>query len=124
MNAVAPPSERIRAYLDGALGEPEREAFELAMFDDPDLAEAVDAERLLRVGLREIEARRARSAAAAPTPRRFDVMYGFALAASLAVGVLIGAFALPSRESAAPVALGGKTRFVGLSLSRNAPSDE
>lgn len=123
MNAVAPPSERIRAYLDGTLGEQEREDFELALFDDPDLAEAVDAERLLRVGLRELDARRARGAAAPPT-RRFDAAYGFALAASLAVGILIGAFALPSRERAAPVALGGKTLFAGLSLSRNAPSDD
>jgi hypothetical protein len=121
MNAVAPPSERIRAYLDGTLGEQEREDFELAMFDDPDLAEAVDAERLLRVGLRELQARGARVAAAPPT-RRFDAAYGFALAASLAVGILIGTFA--QRERAAPVALGGKTLFAGLSLSRNAPSDD
>lgn len=124
MNAIAPPSERIRAYLDGTLGEQELEDFELAMFDDPDLAEAVDAERLLRAGLRELEARRARAAAAAAPRRRFDPAYGLALAASLAVGVLIGAFALPSRESATPAMLGGKTLFTGLSLSRNAPADD
>lgn len=124
MNAVAPPSERIRAYLDGTLSEQDREDFELAMFDDPDLAEAVDAERLLRAGLREIDARRARGDIAAVTPRRFDAMYGFALAASLTVGILIGAFALPARERAAPLALGGKLHFATLSLSRNAASDD
>lgn len=102
MNAVAPPSERIRAYLDGTLSEQELEDFELALFDDPDLAEAVDAERLLRAGLRELDARRARAAAAVAPRRRFDAAYGLALAASLAVGVLIGAFALPTREAAAP----------------------
>jgi hypothetical protein len=129
MNAVAPPSERIRAYLDGTLTEQERETFELALFDDPHLAEAVDAERLLRTGLREIEARRARPAVIAPAPaplpaRRFDAMYGFALAASLAVGVLIGAYTLRGHLPAAPTVVGGKTLFAGLSLSRSAPTDD
>jgi hypothetical protein len=127
MNAVAPPSERIRAYLDGTLTEQERETFELALFDDPNLAEAVDAERLLRTGLREIEARRARPVDIAPATvptRRFDAMYGFALAASLAVGILIGAYTLRGHLPAAPTVVGGKTLFAGLSLSRSAPTDD
>ncbi|HSX60568.1 MAG TPA: hypothetical protein VLF18_10245 [Tahibacter sp.] len=123
MNAVAPPSERIRAYLDGSLDEQAREDFELAMFDDPDLAEAVDAERLLRLGLRELETRRTRVDAAAVPPPRFTALHGVALAASLAVGILIGAFALPSRMPAS-TAIGGKTLFAALGVSRSAPPDE
>ncbi|MBN8738425.1 MAG: hypothetical protein BGP24_04510 [Lysobacterales bacterium 69-70] len=129
MNAAAPASERIRAYLDGTLDEQALEEFELALFDDPDLAEAVDAERLLRDGLREMQARRKPEPATvvALPQRRSPVLQWLPLAASLALGVLIGALAVSLRAPAPAVgtaAIGGKTQFVGLSLSRSAPSDE
>ncbi|WP_386066876.1 anti-sigma factor family protein [Tahibacter sp. UC22_41] len=135
MNAATPASERIRAYLDGTMDEQTLEEFELALFDDPDLAEAVDAERLLRDGLREIQARRKNDPAPAVVvalpPRRSPVLQWLPLAASLALGVLIGALAVSLRAPApatattvTPAAIGGKTQFVGLSLSRNAPTDE
>lgn len=52
-------TDTIRKYLDGTMSSEEREEFELKLFDDPDLAEAVDAERLLRAGLTEVERRQA-----------------------------------------------------------------
>lgn len=127
MNAAAPASERIRAYLDGTMNDQELEDFELALFDDPDLAEAVDAERLLRDGLREMQARRKpEPAAVAVLPqRRSPALQWLPLAASLALGVLLGALAVSLRAPApATAGIGGKTQFVGLSLSRSAPSDE
>ncbi|WP_257386995.1 anti-sigma factor family protein [Tahibacter caeni] len=129
MNAAAPASERIRAYLDGTMNEQQLEEFELALFDDPDLAEAVDAERLLRDGLREMQARRKPEPAnvAVLPPRRSPALQWLPLAASLALGVMLGALAVSLRAPAPPPAtagIGGKTLFVGLSLSRSAPSDE
>jgi hypothetical protein len=57
MNAAFPPqSERIRAYLDDTLDEEALERFELELFSDPLLLDAVEAERLLRQGLRDLDA--------------------------------------------------------------------
>lgn len=57
MNASLPPqSERIRAYLDDQLDEDELERFELELFSDPQLLDAVESERLLRQGLRDLDA--------------------------------------------------------------------
>lgn len=124
MNAVAPASERIRAYLDGTLSESEREDFELALFDDPDLAEAVDAERLLRIGLRELHAR-STAPRVMPVPRRSAAARWLPLAASLAVGVLLGALVTARYATVAPTAVtGGKVHHASLSLSRNAPSND
>ena len=50
---TAEQNEQIRAYLTGAMSPQQREQFEIAFVDDPDLAEAVEAERQLRIGLRE-----------------------------------------------------------------------
>jgi anti-sigma factor RsiW len=134
MNVAAPASERIRAYLDGTLSEQELEEFELSLFDDPDLAEAVDAERLLREGLREIEARR--NAGGGNTvvplpPRRAVAPRWLSLAASLLVGVLIGAIArnpapLPATgvPPTAAGSIGGKTQFEALGTSRGPASEE
>lgn len=136
MNLAAPASERIRAYLDGTMSEEELEAFELSLFDDPDLAEAVDTERLLREGLREIEARR--SAAGSTTvvpfpPRRAAAAQWLSLAASLVAGVLIGAIARsPAPSSLPPTAettsstgtIGGKTQFEALGTSRGPIAEE
>lgn len=136
MNVAAPASERIRAYLDGTLSEPELEAFELSLFDDPDLAEAVDAERLLREGLREIEARR--NAGGSNTvvplpPRRAVAPQWLSLAASLVAGVLIGAIArnpgpatLPPPANTASTAdnIGGKTQFEALGTSRGSVAED
>lgn len=135
MNLAAPASERIRAYLDGTLSEQELEEFELSLFDDPDLAEAVDAERLLREGLREIEARRnagGGTTVVALPPRRAVVPQWLSLAASLVAGVLIGAIARnPAPPSPAtdvsPAAagnIGGKTQFEALGTSRGPASEE
>jgi len=136
MNLAAPASERIRAYLDGTLDDQELEDFELAMFDDPDLAEAVDAERLLREGLREIEARRSSASGTnvvALPQRRAVAAQWMSLAASLVVGVLIGLIArnpapapLPAAESlpAPASSIGGKTQFETLSTSRGAAFEE
>ena len=132
MNIAAPASERIRAYLDGTLNEQELEEFELSLFDDPDLAEAVDAERLLREGLREIEARRsASSRVVALPPRRAVAAPWLSLAASLVAGVLIGAivrYPAPSTPVAgtAPPAdnIGGKTQFEALGTSRGPLAEE
>lgn len=56
MNAIVPPrSERIRAYLDDSLDEAELERFELELFHNPDLVDAVEAERLLRLGMRSLD---------------------------------------------------------------------
>lgn len=54
---MADLDDRIRAYLLSTKSPEELEAFELAMFDDPELADAVEAERQLRIGLREYCAR-------------------------------------------------------------------
>jgi hypothetical protein len=135
MNAAAPASERIRAYLDGTMDEQALEDFELALFDDPDLAEAVDAERLLRDGLREMQARRKSDPmprpAVTPPLRRSPALQWLPLAASLALGVLIGALAVSLRApgpatatTMTPAAIGGKTQSVGLSLSRSAATDD
>ncbi|MCQ4163873.1 hypothetical protein [Tahibacter harae] len=57
MNVSFPPqSERIRAYLDDQLDEDELEHFELELFSDPQLLDAVESERLLRQGLRDLDA--------------------------------------------------------------------
>lgn len=57
MNASFPPqSERIRAYLDDQLDEDELERFELELFSDPQLLDAVESERLMRQGLRDLDA--------------------------------------------------------------------
>ncbi len=136
MNLAAPASERIRAYLDGTLSEQELEEFELSLFDDPDLAEAVDAERLLRDGLREIEARRhagGSTTVVALPPRRAIAPQWLSLAASLVAGVLIGAIArnpapvpLPATDVALTAAgnIGGKTQFEALGTSRGPVSEE
>lgn len=138
MNLAAPASERIRAYLDGTLGEQELEEFELSLFDDPDLAEAVDAERLLREGLREIQARRSAgggTTVVALPPRRAITAapYWLSLAASLVAGVLIGAVmrnpAPPAPSPAASTApvtddIGGKTQFEALSNARGSVSED
>jgi hypothetical protein len=50
-------NDRIRAYLLRTMSPEELAAFELAMFEDPELADAVEAERQLRIGLREYCAR-------------------------------------------------------------------
>ncbi len=57
-------SEPIRAFLDGTMTPLQLETFELAMIDDPQLASLVDAERLLRIGLR--------AQAASPAPAEKD----------------------------------------------------
>lgn len=138
MNIAAPASERIRAYLDGTLSEQELEAFELSLFDDPDLAEAVDAERLLRDGLREIDKRRSagHSNTVVALPSRNAITAAprwLSLAASLVAGVLIGALMrnpVPSAPSpaagTAPAAdnIGGKTQFEALGTSRGAVSED
>ncbi len=132
MNLTAPTSERIRAYLDGTLDDQELEDFELAMFDDPDLAEAVDAERLLREGLRAIEARRAVVAGTtvvALPPRRTAAWQWMSIAASLVAGVLIGMVArspAPLSESVSLTAsnIGGKTQFEAMGTSRGPVSEE
>lgn len=56
MNATVPPrSERIRAYLDDALDDAELERFELELFHNAELVDAVEAERLLRLGMRSLD---------------------------------------------------------------------
>lgn len=57
----------LRAYLDGELDAAESEAFELLLLERPDLAELVDADSALRIGL-------AGEAQAASTGRAVEVV--------------------------------------------------
>jgi len=57
----------LRAYLDGEMDEATAEAFEVLMIERPELAELVDADTALRMGLREAGARPAIAASVAPT---------------------------------------------------------
>lgn len=54
---MADLDDRIRAYFLRTMSPEELEVFELAMSDDRELADAVEAERQLRIGVREYCAR-------------------------------------------------------------------
>ncbi|WP_257386597.1 hypothetical protein, partial [Tahibacter caeni] len=54
----------LRAYLDGEMDESAAEAFEILMIERPELAEFVDADTALRLGLAEAPP----AASAAPAP--------------------------------------------------------
>lgn len=59
--------DKIEPYLDGLLGNSEREQFELALLESPELHERVEMARLMRKRAAEAEA-----AAAATAPRRAE----------------------------------------------------
>jgi hypothetical protein len=104
--------EAIMAYVDGQMESEARRAFESALARDPELARRVAEQQALRIRLREafdptlaepvparlLHAVRDGSADVAPTTSRFGSRRtsrlapatGFALAASLLIGVLIG----------------------------------
>lgn len=122
MNATVPDSERIRAYLDHAMSAADEERFELALFDEPELAEAVHAERLLREGLREIEARRA-AAVVVPLPQpqpRAAVPQWLYRAAAFVGGALIGGLVM-QLNAPVPAAAHGKAQVVALQQLRSLP---
>ncbi len=56
----------LRAYLDGEMDEATAEAFEVLMIERPELAEQVDADTALRMGLREAGAQPVVAASVAP----------------------------------------------------------
>lgn len=102
MNAIVPPrSERIRAYLDDSLDEAELERFELELFHNPDLVDAVEAERLLRLGMQSLdslpqaEPQPAPLAAAASAPVRRI----WPIAAAVLAGAAVPGLMLLQREA-------------------------
>lgn len=100
MNAPPPSSERLRAYLDDTLDEAELERFELELFHNPDLVDAVEAERLLRLGMRSLAEIPgvAESVYAAP-PRRY-----WPIAAALLAGAALPSLMLWQRGAVTPEA--------------------
>ena len=96
MNATVPPrSERIRAYLDDTLDEAELERFELELFHNPELVDAVEAERLLRLGMQSLGSLPAATPAIAAAPARRI----WPIAAAVLAGAAVPGLMLLQREA-------------------------
>lgn len=101
MNAIAPPrSERIRAYLDDALDEAELERFELELFHNPELVDAVEAERLLRLGMQSLDSLPAPMPVAAAPSRRIWPIAAAVLASAAVPGLMLLQREAPSEAEA------------------------
>lgn len=108
-------NDLIRAYLDGALAEPQRDAFELRLLQDTALQDQVDLEIALRRGLRAHGAELAASASAPealslpptqalsrPPPPRAKRHPALALAASFVAGMIVPTLLWLNAQQAAP----------------------
>lgn len=122
----APDSARIRAYIDHAMSAAEEERFELDMFADPELAEAVHAQKLLRDGLQALEARGTTTATPALgkvvtlPPRPAPLQRWMPLAATFLLGALLGGLAMQWRTPSVPTGLHGRAQVVALKQLRDA----
>lgn len=98
--------ERLMAYVDGELGDPERVAFEQDLATDPELQRQVARQRELRRRLSAafdpvldeavpLSLRLTAEAANAPGARSWRAPQWAAMAACLALGVLLGRAVLP-----------------------------
>ncbi|TDR41613.1 hypothetical protein DFR29_11096 [Tahibacter aquaticus] len=101
MNAPSPlRSERLRAYLDDTLDEAELERFELELFHNPELVDAVEAERLLRLGMQSLaEIPGVAETVYTTPPRRY-----WPIAAALLAGAALPSLVLWQRDAAVPEA--------------------
>ena len=101
MNAPSPlRSERLRAYLDDTLDEAELERFELELFHNPELVDAVEAERLLRLGMQSLaEIPGVAETVYAAPPRRY-----WPIAAALLAGATLPSLMLWLNSTAVPEA--------------------
>lgn len=120
MNAPLPPrSERIRAYLDDTLDEAELERFELELFKNPELVDAVEAERLLRLGMQSLGNLPASApvAAAAIAPARRI----WPIAAAVLAGAAVPGLMLLQRD--APADAEPNVAVLRLDAPRNGSAD-
>lgn len=116
MNAIVPPrSERIRAYLDDTLDEAELERFELELFHNPELVDAVEAERLLRLGMRSLGSLPAAAPPAAPAWRIWPI------AAAVLAGAAVPGLMLLRRS--APVEAQANVAVLRLDAPRSGGAD-
>lgn len=89
-NSTQQLQQRAQDYVRGRLSEAEREAFELDMVEQPALMDALEVEVALQHGLRHLPA-----AGQVPhTPQASALRLPLAMAASLLVGIGIGALGL------------------------------
>lgn len=111
----------LRAYLDGEMDEAAAEAFEILMIERPELAELVDADTALRLGLAgtpkpatasapepAVPADAPVAALPGPSARRPVIAWAPLLAAAsiaLAVGVVAGRFWAPAPGALVPTTL-------------------
>lgn len=120
----------LRAYLDGEMDAETAQAFEVRMIERPELAEFVDADSALGIGLRAGEKPASSGATvvalpaapAAPPVRRAARVVPFLAAAAvlLAVGVGVGRLQQPPRPDAAALV---PATIVNIGAMRSAEPD-